>query len=70
MRGASSLTQAAPTPRRLLNLQYLDLTDCVSLEDSGLKIVVENCPQMLYLFLRRCTNITGKEKKPKSFELN
>jgi hypothetical protein len=46
--------------RRVLNLQYLDLTDCTSLEDSGLKMVVENCPQLIYLFLRRCTAITGK----------
>ena len=49
-------------PRRLLNLQYLDVTDCVSLEDSGLKMVVENCPQLLYLFMRRCSNITGEKK--------
>ena len=46
--------------RRVLNLQYLDLTDCASLEDSGLKMVVENCPQLIYLFLRRCSAITGK----------
>ena len=48
--------------RRLLNLQYLDLTDCASLEDSGLKMVVENCPQLIYLFLRRCSAITGNNK--------
>ena len=54
-RGATTL----PT-RRLDHLQYLDLTDCASLEDSGLKMVVESCPQLLYLFLRRCTSITGK----------
>ena len=46
--------------RRLLNLQYLDLTDCTSLEDSGLKMIVECCPQLLYLFMRRCSAITGK----------
>eukprot|EP00095_Tigriopus_kingsejongensis_P010599 maker-scaffold818_size92908-snap-gene-0.24 protein:Tk10599 transcript:maker-scaffold818_size92908-snap-gene-0.24-mRNA-1 annotation:"f-box lrr-repeat protein 7" len=44
--------------RRSLNLQYLDLTDCASLEDSGLKMIVETCPQLLYLFLRRCQSIT------------
>ncbi|TRY69163.1 hypothetical protein TCAL_13793 [Tigriopus californicus] len=44
--------------RRSLNLQYLDLTDCTSMEDSGLKMIVETCPQLLYLFLRRCQNIT------------
>ena len=55
---------APPQPhvtKRLLNLQFLDLTDCCSLEDSGLKIVVENCPQLLYLFMRRCSNISGKD---------
>ncbi|XP_011191999.1 F-box/LRR-repeat protein 7 [Zeugodacus cucurbitae] len=44
-------------PRRLL-LQYLDLTDCVVLDDVGLKIVVKNCPQLVYLYLRRCIKIT------------
>ncbi len=60
------LSAASPSPssgpqfRRLLpNLQFLDLTDCVSLEDSGVKMVVETCPQLLYLFMRRCSNITG-----------
>ena len=55
MRGAT-VTQPL---RRLENLQYLDLTDCASLEDTGLKMVVETCPQLLYLFLRRCTAISG-----------
>ena len=58
-RGATNCTLPL---RRLDHLQYLDLTDCVSLEDSGLKMVVETCPQLLYLFLRRCTAITGKLK--------
>ena len=61
-----------PQPdRRLLNLQYLDLTDCTSLEDSGLKMIVECCPQLLYLFLRRCTTISGKKNEnTKVFEKN
>lgn len=46
------------TPRRLL-LQYLDLTDCCSINDNGLKIIVRNCPQLVYLYLRRCVQITG-----------
>lgn len=45
-------------PRRLL-LQYLDLTDCMAIDDMGLKIVVKNCPQLVYLYLRRCIQITG-----------
>ena len=50
----------AQPERRLLNLQFLDLTDCTSLEDSGLKMIVECCPQLLYLFMRRCSTLTGK----------
>jgi len=46
-------------PRRLL-LQYLDLTDCMAIDDMGLKIVVKNCPQLVYLYLRRCIQITGE----------
>lgn len=46
-------------PRRLL-LQYLDVTDCYSIDDDGLKIIVQNCPQLVYLYLRRCTQITGQ----------
>ncbi len=58
LRGATSTASTLPL-RRLDHLQYLDLTDCASLEDAGLKMVVETCPQLLYLFLRRCTAITG-----------
>lgn len=46
-------------PRRLLLLQYLDLTDCCAIGDDGLKTIVRNCPQLLYLYLRRCLQITG-----------
>ena len=53
-----------PTRKRTLNLQFLDLTDCQSLEDSGLKMILEACPQLLYLFLRRCQGITGKDAFP------
>ena len=49
----------APFCRRQLGLTSLDLTDCVSVEDSGLKMIVETCPQLQYLFLRRCVNLTG-----------
>ncbi|XP_055387653.1 F-box/LRR-repeat protein 7 isoform X2 [Condylostylus longicornis] len=49
-------------PRRLL-LQYLDLTDCTSIDDIGLKIVVRNCPQLVFLYLRRCLQITDSGLK-------
>ena len=57
LRGASAVSTL--NLRRLDHLQYLDLTDCTSLGDAGLKMVVETCPQLFYLFLRRCTNISG-----------
>ena len=53
-------TSSLSFSKRQLGIQYLDLTDCVSLEDSGLKMIVETCPQLMYLFLRRCVNITGE----------
>lgn len=49
-----------PEPQRRLQLQYLDLTDCLAVQDNGLRIIVKNCPQLAYLYLRRCLQITGK----------
>ncbi|KAK6639342.1 hypothetical protein RUM43_007614 [Polyplax serrata] len=49
-----------PEPPKLL-LQYLDLTDCSAVDDSGLKIIVRNCPQLVYLYLRRCVQITDQK---------
>lgn len=43
-------------------LQYLDLTDCCAINDEGLKIIVVNCPQLVYLYLRRCVQITGESR--------
>lgn len=48
-----------PEPPRRLLLQYLDLTDCEAVQDAGLRVIVRNCPQLVYLYLRRCVNITG-----------
>jgi hypothetical protein len=54
-----SVTPGPEPPRRLL-LQYLDLTDCHAVEDGGLRVIVRNCPQLAYLYLRRCVQITGE----------
>ncbi|XP_015908575.1 F-box/LRR-repeat protein 7 [Parasteatoda tepidariorum] len=43
---------------RQLYLQFLDLTDCHSLDDFGLKTVARNSPQISHLYLRRCVQIT------------
>lgn len=56
-----SLPSGIEPPRRL-HLQYLDLTDCPALENAGLKVIVRNNPQLAYLYLRRCVQITGKQK--------
>lgn len=42
-----------------LALQYLDLTDCPAVGDDSLRIIVMSCPQLAYLYLRRCVQITG-----------
>lgn len=39
-------------------LQYLDLTDCVSIDDSSLLAIVRQCPQLVYLYLRRCVQLS------------
>lgn len=50
-------------PQLYLQLQYIDLTDCVSLEDSGIQMIVRSCAQLTCIYLRRCVHITGKENK-------
>ena len=46
---------------RQLSLQYVDLTDCHSLTDAGLKVIVHNCPQLQHLYMRRCDQLTGED---------
>lgn len=57
-----SLNAGIDTPRKLL-LQYLDLTDCASLDDAGLKAIIKNCPLLIYLYLRRCVMLTDMSLK-------
>ena len=45
--------------RRTLPLQYLDMSDCADVDDTSLRLIVENCPQLQYLYLRRCYRVTG-----------
>ncbi|XP_032790547.2 LOW QUALITY PROTEIN: F-box/LRR-repeat protein 7 [Daphnia magna] len=45
-------------PQLYLQLQYIDLTDCVSLEDSGIQMIVRSCAQLTCIYLRRCVHIT------------
>ena len=55
---------AGPAARQRpgLQLQYLDVSDCPAVDDTSVRLAVENCTQLLYLFLRRCTNITGEDR--------
>jgi hypothetical protein len=49
---------ASPTSPHL-PLQLLDMSDCARLDDTSLRLVVESCPQLQFLYLRRCTQISG-----------
>ena len=49
-------------PRKLL-LQYIDLTDCAALDDSGLRLIVKTCPLLIYFYLRRCMMLTDTSLK-------
>ncbi|XP_051969357.1 F-box/LRR-repeat protein 7 isoform X2 [Xyrauchen texanus] len=58
-----SLTQEAsllltPLHGQQIGLRYLDMTDCVSLEDEGLRTIAFHCPRLTHLFLRRCIRLT------------
>jgi len=45
-------------PQLFLQLQYLDLTDCVGLGDAGVQMIVRSCAQLNCLYLRRCVHVT------------
>ena len=42
-----------------LSLVHLDMSECGSLDDTGLNMIVLTCPLMTHLYLRKCSNITG-----------
>lgn len=50
-------------PSRRLQLQYLDFTDCSAMQDSGLRVIVNNCPLLTHMYLRRCHQITDSGLK-------
>ena len=45
---------------RGLGLTHLDLTDCQRLDDLSLRLILQASSGMEYLYLRRCSNITGE----------
>nr|XP_040022524.1 F-box/LRR-repeat protein 7-like isoform X6 [Gasterosteus aculeatus aculeatus] len=60
-----SLTQEAslqlsPLHGQQISIHYLDMTDCFSLEDEGLRTIASHCPRLTHLYLRRCTRLTDE----------
>ncbi|XP_066581369.1 F-box/LRR-repeat protein 7-like [Prorops nasuta] len=55
--GCISVTRAASRVSAL-QLQTLDLSDCHSVEDSGLNLSLSRMPHLACLYLRRCLRIT------------
>ncbi|XP_062297729.1 F-box/LRR-repeat protein 7 [Scomber scombrus] len=60
-----SLTQEAslqlsPLHGQQISIHYLDMTDCFSLEDEGLRTIAAHCPRLTHLYLRRCIRLTDE----------
>ncbi|KAK7487434.1 hypothetical protein BaRGS_00021275 [Batillaria attramentaria] len=54
------VTEGAGAHLQLIYLRYLDMTDCVGLQDAGLSLIAAHCMQLQFLFLRRCVRITDQ----------
>ncbi|XP_059390691.1 F-box/LRR-repeat protein 7 [Carassius carassius] len=52
--------QLTPLHGQQIGLRYLDMTDCVSLEDKGLRTIAFHCPCLTHLYLRRCSRLTDE----------
>uniref|UniRef100_A0A672LZV1 Si:dkey-192l18.9 n=1 Tax=Sinocyclocheilus grahami TaxID=75366 RepID=A0A672LZV1_SINGR len=52
--------QLTPLHGQQIGLRYLDMTDCVSLEDKGLRTIAFHCPRLTHLYLRRCSHLTDE----------
>ncbi|KAK5617797.1 hypothetical protein CRENBAI_026562 [Crenichthys baileyi] len=60
-----SLTQEAslqlsPLHGQQISIHFLDMTDCFSLEDEGLRTIASHCPRLTHLYLRRCSRLTDE----------
>ncbi|XP_072019801.1 uncharacterized protein [Amphiura filiformis] len=49
---------AESAPRQTITLRHLDMTDCISLDDNGLRTIAMNCPALVNIYLRRCIQIS------------
>ena len=45
-----------------LALTHLDLTDCTRLDDQSLRSILQASSNMEYLYVRRCSNLTGDKR--------
>ncbi|TNN53780.1 F-box/LRR-repeat protein 7 [Liparis tanakae] len=52
--------QLSPLHGQQISIHYLDMTDCFSLEDEGLRTIASHCPRLTHLYLRRCTRLTDE----------
>ncbi|KAL7874144.1 hypothetical protein SRHO_G00051140 [Serrasalmus rhombeus] len=52
--------QLSPIHGQQIGLRYLDMSDCVSLEDEGLRAIASHCPRLTHLYLRRCSRLTDE----------
>ncbi|XP_063062610.1 F-box/LRR-repeat protein 7 [Engraulis encrasicolus] len=52
----------SPCPQRCqqISIRYLDMTDCFSLEDEGVRTIASHCPRLTHLYLRRCQRLTDE----------
>ncbi|XP_072307245.1 F-box/LRR-repeat protein 7-like [Eucyclogobius newberryi] len=52
--------QLSPLHGQQISIHFLDMTDCFSLEDEGLRTIASHCPRLTHLYLRRCTRLTDE----------
>ncbi|CAL8321624.1 unnamed protein product [Boreogadus saida] len=52
--------QLAPVHGQQISISFLDMSDCLSLEDEGLRIIASHCPRLTHLYLRRCPRLTDE----------
>ncbi|XP_012676765.1 F-box/LRR-repeat protein 7-like isoform X6 [Clupea harengus] len=56
----SPMTPLSPQHCQQIAIRYLDMTDCFSLEDEGVRTIASHCPRLTHLYLRRCQRLTDE----------
>lgn len=52
--------QLSPLHGQQISIHFLDMSDCFSLEDEGLRTIASHCPRLTHLYLRRCSRLTDE----------